>query len=65
MNKMKEYMFEWVGNNVGKGEKAANQHYSLFLKCFQNPFSLELFKLWIVCLTAYNVGNVSVMGKPW
>ena len=34
-----QFIFDRVGNILGKKEKAGYQHFLLFLKCFQKPFS--------------------------
>ena len=38
-----------VENIVGKGENAGYQHFLLFPKCFQKPFSFESLKPCIEC----------------
>ena len=35
--------------SMGKGENAGNQHFLLFLQCFQKPSLFRSFKLSIVC----------------
>ena len=37
--KMMIYVFDRVGNIMGKGENAGYQHYLFFQQCFQKPFS--------------------------
>ena len=44
-----KFVLGQVENNLGKGENAGFQHFLLFPKCFQKPFSSGLLKVGIVC----------------
>ena len=44
-----KFVLGQVENNLGKGENAGFQHFLLFPKCFQKPFSSGSLKVGIVC----------------
>ena len=43
-----KFVSERIVNVLGKGENAGDQHFLLFTKCFQKPFSLGSLKVGIV-----------------
>ena len=46
-NQREEFFLGWVENIAGKGENAGNQHFLVFLQCFQKAVSSGLLKVGI------------------
>ena len=39
LSQMVKFLFDWVGNTMGKGENAGYQHFLLLSQCFQKASS--------------------------